>query len=81
MNPRSVVAILFVAMAAVVRGSEEDERLARLPPDARGWLQDEVLYIITEKERDTFLDLQTIDERKAFIEAFWRKRDPVPRLL
>jgi GWxTD domain-containing protein len=77
MNP-SVVAILFVAMAAVVRGSEEDERLARLPPDARVWLQDEVLYIITEKERDTFLDLQTIDERKAFIEAFWRKRDPVP---
>jgi GWxTD domain-containing protein len=56
----------------------QDERLARLPGEAREWLQDEVGYIITERERDTFLALETVDERKAFIDAFWRRRDPVP---
>ncbi len=35
-------------------------------------------YLITERETDVFLTLGTVDERDRFIEAFWRKRDPVP---
>ncbi len=46
--------------------------------DERGWLQDEVAYIITDRERDVFLALETSDERRAFIDAFWRRRDPIP---
>ncbi len=41
------------------------------------WLG-EVSYIITEKEKNAFLTLQTDKERKDFIEAFWQRRAPDP---
>lgn len=49
-----------------------------LTPDHRRWLEEEVTYVITEREADVFRALGTADERDRFIEAFWRKRDPVP---
>jgi GWxTD domain-containing protein len=79
MRARVGFAIATAAIPALLwAAAGQDERLARLPADARGWLQDEVGYIITDRERDTFLALETVDERKAFIDAFWRRRDPVP---
>ncbi len=53
-----------------------DERVDRLPEEHKTWLERDVVYIITERERDVFLSLETLDERNRFIEAFWRKRDP-----
>ncbi|MDH7513843.1 MAG: GWxTD domain-containing protein [Clostridiales bacterium] len=47
-----------------------------LPPQYRKWLEEEVVYIITPKERDVFLQLETDREREAFINAFWKQRDP-----
>jgi len=44
----------------------------------RKWLDEEVIYIITAKERDVFQKLQTDKEREIFIEAFWKQRDPTP---
>lgn len=44
----------------------------------RQWLEEEVIYIITAKERDVFQKLQTDNEREIFIEAFWKQRDPTP---
>lgn len=52
----------------------EDERLKSLSPEDRTWLEEEVVYIILDKERETFLDLETVEERNFFIEAFWRRR-------
>jgi GWxTD domain-containing protein len=42
------------------------------------WLNEEVPYIITDAERDTFLSLQTNEDRESFIEQFWLRRDPTP---
>jgi GWxTD domain-containing protein len=42
------------------------------------WLDEEVVYIITPKEREVFLQLATDKERELFIEAFWKQRDPTP---
>lgn len=42
------------------------------------WLNEDVIYLITEEERDVFLKLQTEAERDHFIEQFWRRRDPDP---
>jgi GWxTD domain-containing protein len=42
------------------------------------WLEQDVAYIITDAERKAFKKLATDDEREAFIEDFWRKRDPDP---
>ncbi|HEY0080879.1 MAG TPA: GWxTD domain-containing protein [Pyrinomonadaceae bacterium] len=42
------------------------------------WLEQDVAYIITDAERKAFRKLATDEEREAFIEDFWRKRDPDP---
>lgn len=42
------------------------------------WLSEEVPYIITSEERATFKTLSTDDEREAFIENFWERRNPNP---
>ena len=42
------------------------------------WLEQDVVYIITPEERAAFLALQTDAEREAFIEQFWKRRDPTP---
>ncbi|MHB8055978.1 MAG: GWxTD domain-containing protein, partial [Candidatus Aminicenantales bacterium] len=43
----------------------------------KNWLDEEVVYIITPKERDVFLQLDSDKSREIFIEAFWKQRDPV----
>ncbi len=49
------------------------------PPDRyRTWLDEEVVYIITSRERDVFRALRTDRERDIFIDAFWKQRDPSP---
>jgi len=47
-----------------------------LSPDEKEFLS-KVRYIITKKEKKIFLNLPP-SERKAFIEEFWKKRDPDP---
>lgn len=42
------------------------------------WLNEDVAYIITNKERAAFNLLQTDAEREHFIEQFWLVRDPTP---
>ncbi|HPW18115.1 MAG TPA: GWxTD domain-containing protein [Candidatus Aminicenantes bacterium] len=49
-----------------------------LPPQYRRWLEEEVVYIITPKEREVFLQLENDRDREVFIKAFWRQRDPTP---
>jgi GWxTD domain-containing protein len=51
---------------------------AVLPERYKRWLDEEVVYIITKREREVFLQLQTDRERDIFIEAFWKQRDPTP---
>jgi GWxTD domain-containing protein len=42
------------------------------------WLNEEVIYIITDEERKAFGGLKTDEERQQFIEQFWLRRDPTP---
>src|SRR5215831_16080301 len=42
------------------------------------WLNEEVIYIISDEERKAFGRLQTDEEREQFIEQFWLRRDPTP---
>ncbi len=41
------------------------------------WLNEEVPYIITDDERNSFKKLSTDEEREQFIEAFWERRNPI----
>jgi GWxTD domain-containing protein len=40
------------------------------------WLNEDVVYIITPEEKNTFLHLSTNEEREQFIEQFWQRRNP-----
>jgi len=42
------------------------------------WLEQDVVYIITDEEKASFKRLTTDDERYQFIESFWLRRDPSP---
>ena len=42
------------------------------------WLDQDVAYIITDQERKAFKNLTNDEEREAFIEAFWQRRNPNP---
>jgi GWxTD domain-containing protein len=44
------------------------------------WVEEDVLYIITEDEKATFKALRTDEERENFIEQFWLRRNPTQRL-
>jgi len=71
----AVICTCAVALALAVRA---DDRVERLSEVHRTWLEKEVVYVITEREQDTFLSLETEEERNRFIVAFWRQRDPNP---
>ncbi len=42
------------------------------------WLNEDVVYIISDEERSAFKQLSNDEERDQFIEAFWQRRDPTP---
>src|SRR5579885_2021055 len=42
------------------------------------WLNEEVVYIITDEEKKAFKQLQNDEEREQFVEQFWLRRDPTP---
>lgn len=42
------------------------------------WLDQDVVWIITDEELQAFKQLSNDEERDAFIEAFWQRRNPNP---
>ena len=58
---------------------KSDRKLMKeLETPYKKWLQEDVLYIITDEEKKAFLQLSTNEEREQFIEQFWLRRDPTP---
>ncbi|MDA8017159.1 MAG: VWA domain-containing protein [Thermoanaerobaculia bacterium] len=82
-----VVLALQMVLAAQVPGKKkDDDELSRkerkqlteaLPQRYQDWLQD-VDWLLSDAERDAFLQLQKDYLRDAFIEEFWTVRDPYP---
>ena len=70
---RYVLKLLMLAVLAPLVSA--DERIDKLPPEHKLWIERDVVYIITEREREVFLSLGALEEPSRFIEAFWRKRD------
>jgi len=68
----------MISLLALLLLVGADDRVDRLSDQYRDWLEKEVVYIMADKERDAFLDLESEEERAAFIKAFWQRRDPDP---
>lgn len=56
----------------------EEKLRKELETPYRKWLNEDVLYIITDEERKAFQRMSTDEEREQFIEQFWLRRDPTP---
>jgi GWxTD domain-containing protein len=57
----------------------QQERLRKeLETPFKKWLDQDVIYIISDEEKKAFKALQTDEEREQFIEQFWLRRDPSP---
>jgi GWxTD domain-containing protein len=61
------------------RKKEQSKALKQeLSKTYRKWLDEDVRWIITDEERSAFKQLSNDEERDAFIENFWLRRDPSP---
>jgi len=73
----AVLLVLAAGLAVAAPLSAKDGRLERLTPEHRQFLED-VELLISDEERDAFLDLAKDYQREAFIARFWEARNPRP---
>ena len=75
-----LLAVLYVAffVPGFPLPGQPVKSVRALPEIYKKWLDEEVVYIITPKEKEVFLRLENDRERELFIEAFWKQRDPNP---
>jgi GWxTD domain-containing protein len=71
-----LVPILLLVLASLCFAKDLTKTL---PPRYRDWLKKDAVYIITNEEKDAFLQLASDDDRDNFIERFWEIRNPTPR--
>jgi len=76
MKIRFITGIVLCSFLVPLYG--QGKAVIGLPEQFKKWLDEEVVYIITPKEREVFLKLHADKEREIFIEAFWKQRDPTP---
>ena len=69
---------ILLAPEALAKKNKKPDPAASLPEKYRTWLAD-MQYIISKDERAVFLELEKDYQRDAFIERFWKVRDPYPR--
>ncbi|HSR68219.1 MAG TPA: GWxTD domain-containing protein [Acidobacteriota bacterium] len=71
--------LLILALGAPAAAQDDDQRRQEESEDYfKKWLETDVKYIINDEEKDVFNSLTTPEEKEAFIEQFWFRRDPNP---
>jgi GWxTD domain-containing protein len=76
MSPHAKRLALCLGMIALLGSCASSRRARGLDPESREFYS-KVRYIIASEERKAFLALAEAD-RPAFIEDFWKRRDPKP---
>jgi len=74
---RTPVRLVFALLAAVSLASAQKIAEKDLPAKYQDWLH-LVGYHIQPVEKDVFLQLRNDRDRDAFVETFWKQRDPTP---
>ena len=72
--PAAGLALCTLATTTIAASGAKNE-------DLKKWLDGPVHYIITPAEIKEFKALKTDPDRLAFVERFWRRRDPTPDTL
>jgi GWxTD domain-containing protein len=83
--PTLAAAVLMAgsAMALAAWQVNANPGLASLQSDQKAgtwqkWLNEDVVYIISDEEKAAFEHLTTDEERQQFVAHFWARRDPTP---
>lgn len=74
---QSLGIVLIVLFLCNVLSAGKKIKPKDLPPKHQRFLK-LTQYIITEEEKDVFMQLNSERERDIFIESFWKQRDPTP---
>ena len=69
---------LFLCLPPLLAASGHAGGTDEMSKEHKKWLEEEVVYIISESEKDVFRSLRTSRQREEFIESFWKRRDPTP---
>jgi len=75
-----VCSLSLLVLADKGKNKDREKSLRQETSDQflKKWLDQDVVYIITDEEKASFKRLTTDDERYQFIESFWLRRDPSP---
>jgi GWxTD domain-containing protein len=68
------LALLVAATITAAAGASKP----KLPERYSKWLNQDVVYIITDEERKTFVGLTSDEQRDKFIDEFWDIRNSSP---
>lgn len=58
--------------------AKEEALKKELMTPYKKWMDEDVVYIISDEEKKAFKQLNTDEEREQFVEQFWLRRDPTP---
>ena len=58
--------------------NKDTKNKQKLPDKYKKWLREEVVYIISQNEKEVFKSFITDELRDGFIKNFWKRRDPTP---
>lgn len=74
------IILLLLSLTALPKASVclTEKTIADMPQRHKDWLEKDVAYIITPKEKAVFFQFESDRERDIFIDAFWKQRDPTP---
>jgi GWxTD domain-containing protein len=78
---RKVSILLVCFLPGITASLLAEDPVKKLTPEHRKWLEEDAVYIITDREKEVFLSLGAAEQRNWFIEAFWERRDPNPATL
>ena len=67
--------ILIIALLLPVAAMGQTEEARQTGKYYDKWLNQDVVYIITDEEREVFSKLSTAEERDSFIDQFWQRRN------
>jgi GWxTD domain-containing protein len=70
---RTAFAVIALVCSVHLSAAAKKPQLA---PQYKKWIDQDVVYIITDEERKEFLALTTDDEREKYIDNFWAVRNP-----
>ncbi len=75
----ALLSVLLLLAPPVAGGPQNPSNKAKAEENYfKKWLEQDVTYIIAPEEREIYKNLATNEEREAFIEQFWLRRDPDP---